>query len=74
LLSIFQEYKNRTETIKNPDPDAISKGFIECWKNRDYRSIAEVGELLDQKFFGLNREEEAFYILAKKFVQEDDHN
>ncbi|AEF17009.1 DNA methylase N-4/N-6 domain protein [Thermoanaerobacterium xylanolyticum LX-11] len=50
LLKDFEEYKNSKGKLKTFRSEAIRVGFKECWRNKDYDTIVNVGERLPESF------------------------
>ncbi|MDN5316796.1 MAG: hypothetical protein PWR08_920 [Thermoanaerobacterium sp.] len=50
LLKDFEEYKNSKGKLKIFRSEAIRIGFKECWRNKDYATIVDIGERLPESF------------------------
>ncbi|WP_434577467.1 DNA methyltransferase [Thermoanaerobacterium thermosaccharolyticum] len=50
LLKDFEEYKNSKGKLKTFRSEAIRVGFKECWRNKDYETVVNVGERLPESF------------------------
>ena len=70
LTSIFNEYREKTDKVDRPHHDAITWGFKEAWREKDYAGIIKIGDLLADDYLNFNREAQALYLAAKKRVNE----
>lgn len=46
LLKQFEEYKNSRGRLKEFRSEAIRAGFKKCWGDKDYKTIADIGDRL----------------------------
>jgi hypothetical protein len=48
LLKEFEEYKEGNGRLRVFRTEAVRAGFKQCWREKDYKTIASIGERLPE--------------------------